>query len=167
MPGRSPWIWGGISATGNLQDVIDQLDERMADLEDWVQASHRETTFGPVPGSYFTISLGREDATGTVIPTGDADIFRFSFELRPIHLSAVVFGGDLTMDLSSEGSSILSAGSLSLSDGTAQELRARGDFAVEKITGDVTLAIDSVDASVPEKLSIFLTCKSASKIEPA
>lgn len=164
MPQRPPWTWGMTPQGDNLGSY---LDERMADLEAYLRQLHTEVTFGPVAGAYFPVHLGRSSASGTALPTGAVDGSFFDFELRPIHLSLVCFGGNLTVDLLSESSSILSAGAVSLVGGTQQTFNERGDFAVEKLTNDITMSISSIDSGTPIHVRAVVLGKNVSKVEPA
>lgn len=169
MPQRPPWAWGKAGITlgspEELRVFASYLNERLSDLQSYLEQLHREVTFGTVAGAYFPVDLGRSESP---LPTGAIDLFPLGpVEARPIALGAVCFGGDCTIDLHSEGSSILSAGSLSLSAGVSQYLNVRGDFAVEKVKVDVTLENDSNDAGTPAHVRTVLWCKNLSKVEPA
>lgn len=165
MPSRAPWVWGGISGDHPLYLY---LNERMADLEAYLRELHREVTFGPVSGSYLEVDLGRSTNTGTALPVAIVDLAPLVGEARPIAVTLVCFFGDLTVDVLSEGSSILTAGPVSLTDATPIILNARGDFLVEKIKGDISLEVVSIDgATVPEHVRSRVYLKNVSKVEPA
>lgn len=172
MPQRPPWTWGraaiGRRREEDLLSFSAYLNERMADLQSYLEVLHREVSFGPVAGSYFPVVLGRSTNTGTALPATLVDLFSFGWEMRPVSVSAVCFFGNLTMDVLSGGSSILTAGPISLLDGVAQVLNSRGDFLVEKVTGDLSLDIVSIDgATVPEHVRVTVMNKNLSKVEPA
>lgn len=165
MPGRIPWTWGGIGSIDSIDQVIRSLDDRMGYLESYLREIHKENSFGPIPGAYFPVALGRSESP---LPTGAIDLFPLGpVEARPIALGVICFGGDCTIDVESEGASILSAGSVSLSDGVSQYLNDRGDFSVEKIKVDATLYNDSNDSGTPAHARAVLWCKGVSKVEPA
>lgn len=165
MPQLAPW-----SSPGSLPEESYGLRSAVVyyfkKLESYLREIHRENSFGPVPGAYFPIALGRSESP---LPTGGAiDSFPLGpVEVRPIALGAFCFGGDCTIDMNSEGSSILTAGSLSLSAGVNTFLNDRADFAVEKVKVDVTLDNDSNDAGTPAHVRTVLWCKNVSKVEPA
>lgn len=164
MPIRIPWTWGG-SVFHRPADLAYQLDDRLSDLESYLHEIHRENSFGPIPGAYFPVDLGRSESP---LPTGGAiDLFPLGpVEARPIGLGAVCFGGDVTIDVTSGGSSILSAGSLSLSAGTSKYLNDRSDFSVEKVKVNVVLDNNSNDSGTPAHVRAVLWCKNVSKVEP-
>lgn len=165
MPRRVPWTWGNLPARAQSGQVVSYLNYFLSDLESYLRSIHEDVSFGPLAGAYFPVPLGSSADGG--LGTGAVDQFPFGWEMRPIALTAICYGGNLTFDVHSEASSILSGGAISLVDATAQTKNSRGDFAVEKVTGDLTLEIDSIDASTPIHLRVAVTCKNASKVEPA
>lgn len=172
MPQRPAWTWG---RSGSSLDTQEErrifgayLNDRMADLESYLRELHREVTYGPIPGAYVEIGLGRSMNTGTALPTGTADLSPLTGEARPIAVTLICFFGDLTADLLSNGSSILSAGPVVLTAATPVTLNARGDFNTEKVDTDLALSIVSIDGgTTPEHVRVRVWLKNVAKIEPA
>lgn len=165
MPERLAWRSPGYLPE-DPKDLSRILTHYLADLERYIYELHREVSFGPLAGAYFPVDLQRS-STGASLPTGTVDGSFFDFEMRPVHVSLVCFGGDLTADVVSQSSSILSAGAVSLAAGVQQTFNQRGDFAVDKVTNDLSLSIVSIDSGTPTHVRVIVTNKNVSKVEPA
>lgn len=151
-----------------LSRQVETQHRSLRELERYLGSLHQDVYFGPLSGAYFPVVLGRSTDTGTPLPATPVDLFSFGWEMRPVALSIVCFFGDLTADILSEGVSILSAGPIALSGGVPVVLNSRGDFLVEKVTGDLTLDIVSIDGgTVPEHIRATIMNKNVSKVEPA
>lgn len=166
MPSRIPWVWGGLAPAGNEARLLAQLNERMTDLESYLQTVHRELEFGPVRGAALSIQLGKSTDTGTSLPTGVVDQYVFAFESRPVQISLVCYDGNVTVDVTSQGSSLLSAGAVSLVAATPQSFADSPDFALATVTSDLTLDIQSIDAGTPTHVRVTILALDVTQIEP-
>lgn len=166
MSRRIPWSYGFLPMGAHLTEVVRHMNQALTDLDQYLRSLHDDISFGPVRGAYFVVPLTRSSDTGA-LATGAVDLFTFSFEFRPIHVDLICFGGNLTADIESEGSSILSAGSVSLVSGVGQSFNARGDFATDRVTSDLTLHNDSNDSGTPLHIRATVVGKNVSKVEPA
>lgn len=171
MPLRIPWSWETLPAHPTPEEISDRLNQSLGDLDQYLRLLHQEVSFGPIAGAYLPVDLGRTNPAGTALPTGVVDQFPFGFELRPISITFICYGGDLTVKPLSQSSAILTSGGgsgvVSLSDSIPLTLNSRGDFSVEKVTGDLSIEIISIDGGTPIHLRVTILCKNASKVEPA
>lgn len=163
----TPWGFNPIPAGLTADEIALHLNRELSVLEQRFREVRSSVEYGPVPGSYFPVSLGYSDSGG--ITAGSLDLVGISFEARPIAAYLTVFGTGAQVTVQVKNSSTnLFASNQSVSTGSPVTLNERGDFAVDKVySPDLNLELISVDAGTPIHVRATVILKNLQKVEPA
>lgn len=163
-----PASWRFAGLPGRTADErLDLLASQLQDLENFLDSAYRDLAFGPIDSQYLALTLGADRGSGAALGNGTLDRFTFPFEADVVLVQLYCLGGNATVDIESEGSSIFASGSVALTAGTSVFFNQATDFAARPmhVTSDLTLLKDSTDSATPHRIHARIILKGVSQIE--
>lgn len=130
-------------------------------LQEW----RKLLEFGPIQGAYYPIQLHRHIPAGLSAVSVASKVLSVS-QMRVIEVTAWVDTGQLTLKVHSGAGEVLGS-TVVTSAGVVKN--ASGDFTTQSIPMEdaLWLEIVSIDSGTPLEVTVKVTAKALSKVEPA